>query len=118
MAAARPRVSVHNLDSDIVADGATTTLPLPDVMQSSIRPDIITFVHTNMSKHSRQPYAVSPVPSEPCVAAAACSLRRRSGDRWHRRITINQNRSAVPSLVMARGHRIKSVPEISLSYGE
>ncbi|GMP31657.1 hypothetical protein CsSME_00005785 [Camellia sinensis var. sinensis] len=86
-------------------------------MQSSIRPDIITFVHTNMSKHSRQPYAVSQVPSEPCVAAAACSLRQRSGDRWHRRITVNQNRyaaSAVPSLVMARGHRIESVPAISL----
>ncbi|CAL5373640.1 unnamed protein product [Camellia sinensis] len=38
MAAARPRVSVHNLDSDIVADGATTTLPLPDVMQTVYGP--------------------------------------------------------------------------------
>lgn len=43
--------------------------------------------------------------------------------RWHRRVNINQRRyavvsalaaSAVPSLVLARGHRIESVPEIPL----
>ncbi|XP_028058271.1 probable LRR receptor-like serine/threonine-protein kinase At1g53440 [Camellia sinensis] len=43
--------------------------------------------------------------------------------RWHRRINVNQNRyavtsaiaaSAVPSLVLARGPRIESVPEIPL----
>lgn len=43
--------------------------------------------------------------------------------RWHRKIPVNQKRyavasaiaaSAVPSLVMARGHRIESVPEIPL----
>ncbi|GMP30553.1 hypothetical protein CsSME_00005168 [Camellia sinensis var. sinensis] len=50
MAAARPLVSVHNLDSDMATDGATTTLPLPDVMKSSIRPDIVNYVHTNLSK--------------------------------------------------------------------
>ncbi|CAL8470058.1 g9600 [Coccomyxa elongata] len=43
--------------------------------------------------------------------------------RWHRKISINQKRyavvsalaaSAVPSLVLARGHRIEQVPEIPL----
>lgn len=43
--------------------------------------------------------------------------------RWHRRVNVNQRRfavvsalaaSAVPSLVMARGHRVESVPELPL----
>lgn len=43
--------------------------------------------------------------------------------RWHRKISVNQRRyavssalaaSALPSLVMARGHRIESVPELPL----
>eukprot|EP00124_Ichthyophonus_hoferi_P000767 Ihof_evm9s31 gene=Ihof_evmTU9s31 len=43
--------------------------------------------------------------------------------RWHRKINVNQRRyatasalaaSAVPSLVMARGHRINNVPEVPL----
>ncbi len=43
--------------------------------------------------------------------------------RWHRKINVNQKRfavasalaaSALPSLVMARGHRIEQVPEIPL----
>ncbi|CAL5351172.1 unnamed protein product [Camellia sinensis] len=156
MAAARPLVSVHNLDSDMATDGATNTLPLPDVMKSSIRPDIITFVHTNMSKNSRQPYAVSKKAGHQTSAESWGTGRavsriprvpgggtHRAGQgafgnmcrggrmfaptkiwrRWHRRINVNQKRyavasaiaaCAVPSLVMARGHRIESVPEIPL----
>lgn len=43
--------------------------------------------------------------------------------RWHRKVNVNQKRyavasalaaSAVPSLVMARGHRIEQVPEVPL----
>jgi large subunit ribosomal protein L4e len=43
--------------------------------------------------------------------------------RWHRKININQKRyavasalaaSALPALVMARGHRIEQVPEVPL----
>ncbi|KAI3923460.1 hypothetical protein MKW92_028775 [Papaver armeniacum] len=53
-AAARPLVSIQDLDGDISTDGGNT-LPLPDVMKAyiSIRPDIF------MAKNSRQPYAVS-----------------------------------------------------------
>ncbi|XP_042481007.1 60S ribosomal protein L4-like [Macadamia integrifolia] len=34
-------------------------VPLLDVMKASIHPDIINFVHANISRNSRQPYAVS-----------------------------------------------------------
>ena len=43
--------------------------------------------------------------------------------RWHRKINVNQKRyavvsaiaaSALPALVMARGHRIDGVPEVPL----
>ena len=43
--------------------------------------------------------------------------------KWHRKINVNQKRyavcsaiaaSAVPALVMARGHRVEDVPEIPI----
>ena len=43
--------------------------------------------------------------------------------RWHKKISVNQRRyavssslaaTAVPALVMARGHRIENVPELPL----
>ena len=43
--------------------------------------------------------------------------------RWHRKINVNQKRyamcsalagSALPALVMARGHRIENIPEVPL----
>uniref|UniRef100_A0A5B7B462 Putative 60S ribosomal protein L4 n=1 Tax=Davidia involucrata TaxID=16924 RepID=A0A5B7B462_DAVIN len=151
-AAARPLVTVH----DVVADGSADTLPLPDVMKSSIRPDIVNFVHSNISKNSRQPYAVSKKAGHQTSAESWGTGRavsriprvpgggtHRAGQgafgnmcrggrmfaptkiwrRWHRKINVNQKRyavasaiaaSAVPSLVMARGHRVESVPEIPL----
>ncbi|XP_061346700.1 large ribosomal subunit protein uL4-like isoform X2 [Gastrolobium bilobum] len=54
-AAARPLVSVQSMEGD----AAAPTIPLPHVMKASIRPDIVTFVHSNISRNSRQPYAVS-----------------------------------------------------------
>jgi large subunit ribosomal protein L4e len=32
---------------------------MPAVFKAPIRPDIVNFVHTNMRKNNRQPYAVS-----------------------------------------------------------
>lgn len=59
-AAARPLVSVHSLENDMVTDGsAGNAVPLPDVMKAPMRPDVVSFVHSNVSKNSRQPYAVS-----------------------------------------------------------
>lgn len=51
---ARPIVSVFSTEG--VAQEATN---LPAVFTVPIRPDIVNFVHTNMAKNHRQPYAVS-----------------------------------------------------------
>jgi large subunit ribosomal protein L4e len=143
-----------------MATDSPVTLPIPDVMRAAIRPDIVNFVHSNISKNSRQPYAVSrkaghqtsaeswgtgrAVSRIPRVAGggthragqAAFGNMCRGGRmfaptriwrRWHRKINVNQKRyavvsaiaaSAVPSLVLARGHRIESVPEFPLVVGD
>jgi len=54
VALARPLITV--LDEKNVASG---TIPMPAVFKAPIRPDIVNFVHQNMSKNSRQPYAVN-----------------------------------------------------------
>lgn len=51
---ARPVVSVFSQEG--VAQEGTT---LPAVFTVPIRPDVVNFVHTNMAKNHRQPYAVS-----------------------------------------------------------
>lgn len=53
-AAARPQVTVYDLNGK----ATKRLLPMPDVMLSPIRADVVNFVHTNMAKNSRQPYAV------------------------------------------------------------
>lgn len=156
-AAARPLVTVQSLPSlNEMATDSTTTVALPDVMKASIRPDIVNFVHANISKNSRQPYAVSKRAGHQTSAESWGTGRavsriprvpgggtHRAGQgafgnmcrggrmfaptkiwrRWHRKINVNQKRyavvsaiaaSAIPSLVMARGHRVESVPEMPL----
>ncbi|XP_043701686.1 60S ribosomal protein L4 [Telopea speciosissima] len=158
-AAARPLVTVQPLDGDMATDGGNT-VPLPDVMKASIRPDIVNFVHANISRNSRQPYAVSKKAGHQTSAESWGTGRavsriprvpgggtHRAGQgafgnmcrggrmfaptkiwrRWHRKINVNQKRyavasalaaSAVPSIVLARGHRIENVPEIPLVVGD
>ncbi|RZC69810.1 hypothetical protein C5167_032943 [Papaver somniferum] len=153
-AAARPLVSIQNLEGDMATDGST--VPLPDVLKAAIRPDIVKFVHANMSKNSRQPYAVSKKAGHQTSAQSWGTGRavsriprvpgggtHRAGQgafgnmcrggrmfaptriwrRWHRKINVNQKRyaivsalaaSAVPSIVLARGHTIEGVPELPL----
>ncbi|XP_020577186.1 60S ribosomal protein L4-1-like [Phalaenopsis equestris] len=154
---ARPLVSVQSLEGDMaVDDNAAASIHLPDVLRAVIRPDIVRFVHDNLSRNKRQPYAVSKraghqtsaeswgtgraVSRIPRVPGGGthragqgafgnmCRGGRMFGPtkiwrRWHRRVNIKQRRyavvsalaaSAVPSLVLARGHRIESVPEIPL----
>jgi hypothetical protein len=53
--AARPTVSVFSADKG----SAVGTVTLPCVMTAPIRPDIVTFVHTNMAKNHRQAYSVA-----------------------------------------------------------
>lgn len=52
---ARPLVNVYNDKNEL----SGTHVALPAVFKAPIRPDIVNFVHVNMSKNNRQPYAVS-----------------------------------------------------------
>ncbi|KAJ1817477.1 60S ribosomal protein L4B [Coemansia sp. RSA 2599] len=52
--AARPVVSVFGLNGAKLE----ATVPLPAVFTAPIRPDLVQFVHKNMAKNRRQPYAV------------------------------------------------------------
>ncbi|XP_051132311.1 60S ribosomal protein L4-1 [Andrographis paniculata] len=157
-AAARPLVTVHGLENDMVTDGgaAANSVPLPDVMKASIRPDIVTFVHGQISNNARQPYAVSKRAGHQTSAESWGTGRavsriprvpgggtHRAGQgafgnmcrggrmfaptkiwrRWHRAVNVTQKRhaivsaiaaTAVPSLVLARGHKIEEVPELPL----
>lgn len=153
-AAARPQLTVQNVSSD--KDKAVEHIVKPAVFLAPIRDDIVHFVHTNMAKNRRQPYAVNEwaghqhsaeswgtgraVARIPRVSGGGTS---RSGQgafgnqcrkgrmfaptktwrKWHRKINVNQKRfavasalaaSALPSLVMARGHRVDQVPEVPL----
>ena len=55
MACARPLISVYSKKGE--SSGKNVTLPV--VFKAPIRPDIVNFVHTNLCKNNRQPYAVS-----------------------------------------------------------
>jgi len=52
--AARPLVQVFNSQGKV-----DSQVSLPVVFTAPIRPDIVQFVHTNLNKNKRQPYAVS-----------------------------------------------------------
>ena len=54
-ACARPLISVYSEKGE--SSGKNITLPA--VFKAPIRPDIVNFVHTNLRKNNRQPYAVS-----------------------------------------------------------
>eukprot|EP00614_Pseudopedinella_elastica_P027772 CAMPEP_0172616686 /NCGR_PEP_ID=MMETSP1068-20121228/66716_1 /TAXON_ID=35684 /ORGANISM="Pseudopedinella elastica, Strain CCMP716" /LENGTH=388 /DNA_ID=CAMNT_0013422199 /DNA_START=38 /DNA_END=1204 /DNA_ORIENTATION=+ len=161
MAETRPLVSVFSTSGparslQCAATGETT---LPGVFSAPIRPDVVRFVHTNMAKNKRQPYAVSPAAGMQCSASSWGTGRavsriprvagggtQRSGQgaygnmcrggrmfaptkvwrKWSRKINVNQRRfavasavaaSAIPPLVMARGHVIDQVPEMPLVLG-
>jgi len=130
------------------------TIPLPAVLASPIRLDIVRLVHKMMAKNHRQPYAVSPqagmqssakswgtgravsrIPRVPGggthrAGQGAFGNMCRGGRmfaptkvyrRWHRKIAKGQRRyavcsalaaTAVPALVMSRGHRINKLAEI------
>ncbi|CDY07934.1 BnaC03g35890D [Brassica napus] len=154
-AAARPLVTVQGLDNDMTTDQSPTVV-LPNVMTAPVRPDIVSFVHAQISNNSRQPYAVSTksghqtsaeswgtgravsrIPRVPGggthrAGQAAFGNQCRGGRMfaptkvyrlWHRRVNVNMKRhaivsaiaaTAVPALVVARGHKIENVPEMPL----
>nr|CCQ18610.1 ribosomal protein RPL1/RPL2/RL4L4 [Sycon ciliatum] len=150
--ATRPLVQVFNDQGETSGEQAL----MPAVLKAPIRPDVVHFVHTNMAKNRRQPYAVSKMAGHQTSAEswgtgrAVARIPRVSGGgthrsgqgafgnmcrggrmfaptkiwrRWHRKINLNQKRfatcsalsaSALPGLVMARGHRIQEIQEVPL----
>mmetsp|Transcript_44548 Transcript_44548/g.74078 ORF Transcript_44548/g.74078 Transcript_44548/m.74078 type:complete len:407 (+) Transcript_44548:82-1302(+) len=153
MATARPVVSVYQFDNP---KEKTATVPMPVVLTTPLRPDLVRFIHTNISKNKRQAYAVTAkagyefaaeswgtgravarIPRVPgggthrSGQAAFGNMCRGGGmfcptktwRRWHRRVNVTQKRhavvsalaaSALPPLVMARGHKIGEVSELPL----
>merc|ERR550514_2376877 len=157
VAAARPVISVFDagkVDGDKVE--TLSTVPLPTVFVSPIRPDIVQRVHTAMNKNKRQAYAVNKMAGFQTSAEswgtgrAVSRIPRvhgggtsRSGQgafgnmcrggrmfaptkiwrKWHSQSNLQERRfavcsalaaSALPALVMARGHKIDEVPELPL----
>jgi large subunit ribosomal protein L4e len=55
MATARPVVSVYNFETPSEKKG---TLTMPAVLASPLRPDLVRYIHKNVSKNKRQPIAV------------------------------------------------------------
>ncbi|XP_073425005.1 large ribosomal subunit protein uL4 [Dendrobates tinctorius] len=152
MACTRPLISVYSEKGEVSGKNVT----MPAVFKAPIRPDIVNFVHTNLRKNSRQPYAVSERAGHQTSAeswgtgrAVARIPRVRGGGthrsgqgafgnmcrggrmfaptktwrRWHRRVNVTQKRyavcsalaaSALPALVMSKGHRIEEIPEVPL----
>ncbi|KAI6661215.1 Ribosomal protein L4/L1 family [Oopsacas minuta] len=150
----RPMVGIYGVTED--AQQRIGQTKLPGVFSAPIRNDIVKFVHTNIAKNKRQPYAVSFRAGHQTSAeswgtgrAVARIPRVRGGGthrsgqaaygnmcrggrmfaptriwrRWHRKVAVNQKRyamtsalaaSALPALVMARGHRIQQIPEVPL----
>nr|XP_061812873.1 large ribosomal subunit protein uL4B-like [Nerophis lumbriciformis] len=151
-ACARPLISVYSEKGD----SSGKNVLLPAVFKAPIRPDVVNFVHTNMRKNNRQPYAVSELAGHQTSAeswgtgrAVARIPRVRGGGthrsgqgafgnmcrggrmfaptktwrRWHRRINTTQKRyaicsalaaTAIPALVMSKGHRVEEIPEVPL----
>jgi large subunit ribosomal protein L4e len=55
MATARPVISVYQFDEP---SQKKCTVPMPTALAMPLRPDLVRYVHTNMSKNKRQAYAV------------------------------------------------------------
>jgi large subunit ribosomal protein L4e len=149
---ARPLVQIFGIEES----ETVSTIPLPGVFIAPIRPDVVHFVHTNVAKNRRQPYAVSEnaghqtsaeswgtgravarIPRVPGggthrAGQGAFGNMCRGGRMfaptktwriWHHKVNKNQRRyavvsalaaSALPSLVLARGHRIEKLAEVPL----
>eukprot|EP00244_Chara_vulgaris_P003947 TRINITY_DN175_c0_g1_i4.p1 TRINITY_DN175_c0_g1~~TRINITY_DN175_c0_g1_i4.p1 ORF type:complete len:472 (+),score=110.08 TRINITY_DN175_c0_g1_i4:188-1417(+) len=152
MAASRPLVSIYSSEGEKTVE----QVPLPHVFVTPIRPDIVHFVHYNLAKNHRSPYAVSKKAGHQTSAESWGTGRavsriprvpgggtHRAGQgafgnmcrggrmfaptkiwrRWHRKVNLNQKRyavcsalaaSALPALILARGHIIDEVPEVPL----
>eukprot|EP00606_Chrysophyceae_sp_TOSAG23-5_P000077 GSChrysophyteH2.ASY1.ANO1.1281.1 assembled CDS len=112
----RPLVSVYDTESATVSG----TVTLPAVFTAPIRNDVVNQVHNLMSKNSRQAYGISlragmQTPAKSWGTGRAVSrIPRISTNQRRYAVSSALAASAVPALVMARGHTINNVPEMPL----
>ena len=59
-------------------EATSSTVQLPAVFRAPVRPDIVQFVHTNVRKNSRQPYAVSKGAGKCNITSPTVELQLRS----------------------------------------
>jgi len=146
-------VSIYQFDNP---SEKTDTTVMPLAMTTPLRPDLVRYIHMNVSKNKRQGQgvtakagyetaaeswgtgrAVARIPRVPgggthrAGQGAFGNMCRGGGmfcptktwRRWHRRVNVTQKRhavvsalaaSALPPLVMARGHRIGDIAELPL----
>jgi large subunit ribosomal protein L4e len=154
---ARPTVSVFKHSN---AKEVASEIKLPQVFSAPLRHDIVTFVHDNLSRNTRQAHginffsgmktaslswgtgrAVARIPrmrgsgthrSGQGANGNMCRAGRmahplRTWRRWHRKVNLKQRRhalaaaiaaTAVAPLVIARGHRVMSVPQLPLIFSD
>uniref|UniRef100_A0A452DKL2 Large ribosomal subunit protein uL4 C-terminal domain-containing protein n=1 Tax=Capra hircus TaxID=9925 RepID=A0A452DKL2_CAPHI len=133
MVCARPLISVYSEKGE--SSGKNITLPA--VLQAPIRPDMVNFVHINLRKNNRQPYAVSELAGHQTSAkswgtnrAVARTPRIRGGGTHHSGQGAFGNMCcggcmfaptktwrlwhSLPVLVMSKGHHIEEAPELPL----
>merc|ERR1712139_572800 len=150
LSAARPLITVYSEKNE----ATEKPVCLPAVFCAPIRHDVVNFVHSNVAKNKRQPYAVSRLAGHQTSAeswgtgrAVARIPRVRGGGthrsgqgaygnmcrsgrmfaptktwrKWHRRVNRKMRRyaicsavaaSALPALLMARGHKVDKVAEV------
>ncbi|KAJ6662879.1 hypothetical protein lerEdw1_011083 [Lerista edwardsae] len=112
MACTRPLVSVYSEKGEVSGKNVT----MPAVFKAPIRPDIVNFVHTNLRKNNRQPYAVSELAGHQTSAEswgtgrAVARIPRVRGGGTHRsgqgafgNVSFNP---VAPSECMCRGGRM------------
>jgi len=87
MATARPVVSIYNYEKPTEKTG---TLPMPQVLSSPLRPDLVRTIHTNVSKNRRQAVSVGAKVGYETAAAswgtgrAVARIPRAPGGGTHR----------------------------------
>ncbi|CAH2223565.1 60S ribosomal L4 [Pelobates cultripes] len=122
MACTCPLITVYSEKGEVSGKNVT----LPTVFRAPIRPDIVHFVHTNLRKNNRQPYAVSKLTGHQTSADAWGTGRVvarnpcvRGGGTHHSGQGAIGNMcrggpSALPAFVLSNGHRIEEIPEVPL----
>ncbi|CAA6653724.1 unnamed protein product [Spirodela intermedia] len=134
VAAVRPLVTVHALEGDMATDGSnavrcrtTSGSPTPCRSAPGTRRRLSRGDGTCRVSYSPRARRRHPPRRAGCLREHVPWRRMfaptKIWRRWHRRVNLNLRRyavvsalaaSAVPALVMARGHRIEGIPEVPL----